>query len=74
MSNTTIFTNLGFNLLDPKDDLALLQNREKRDQLKVRNQFNNFRDFKVLYYTCLASAISAALSELSIYRPTAPYS
>jgi hypothetical protein len=74
MSNTTIFANLGFDLLNPKDNPALLQNREKRDQLKVRDQFNNFRDFNVLYYPCLASAFSTALPELSIYRPTAPYS
>jgi hypothetical protein len=32
MSNTTIFANLGFNLLNPEDDSALLQDGEKRNQ------------------------------------------
>jgi hypothetical protein len=31
ISNTTIFTDLGFDLVDPKDNPALLQNGEKRD-------------------------------------------
>jgi hypothetical protein len=46
ISNITIFANLGFDPLNPKDDPALLQNGEKRDQLKVGDRFNNFRDFK----------------------------
>ena len=46
ISDTTIFTDLGFDLLDLEDDPALLQNGEKRDQLKVGDRFNNFRDFK----------------------------
>jgi hypothetical protein len=46
ISNITIFANLGFDPLNPKNNPALLQNGEKRNQLKVGDRFNNFRDFK----------------------------
>jgi hypothetical protein len=46
ISNTDTFADLGFDLLDLEDDPALLQNSEKRDQLKVRDRFNSLKEFK----------------------------
>jgi hypothetical protein len=46
ISNTDTFTDLGFDLLDLEDDPALLQNNEKRDQLKIRDRFNSLKEFK----------------------------
>ena len=46
ISNTDTFADLGFDLLDLKDDPALLQNGEKRNQLKVGDRFNSLKEFK----------------------------
>ena len=46
ISNTDTFADLGFDLLDLEDNPALLQNSEKRDQLKVRDRFNSLKEFK----------------------------
>jgi hypothetical protein len=37
---------LGFDIFDITEDLTLLDYREKRDQLKIRDVFNSLQDFK----------------------------
>jgi len=46
ITSTNTFADLGFDLLDLEDDPALLQNGEKRDQLKVGDCFNSLKEFK----------------------------
>jgi len=46
ISDTDTFVDFSFDLLNLDDDPALLQNSEKRDQLKVRDHFNSLKEFK----------------------------
>ena len=45
-TNSDIFADLGFDLLDLSNDPAFAQKGEKRDPLKVGDRFNSLRDFK----------------------------
>jgi hypothetical protein len=51
-----------------------IDNNLKEYSTETKFKTENVLTKKVSRYPCLAPALSAALSELSIYRPTAPYS
>ena len=46
ISDADTFADFSFDLLNLDDDPALLQNGEKRDQLKVKDRFNSLKEFK----------------------------